>query len=246
MEMSTVIQSLNELEKLKLLLFDEDQYYIFEHIPKPFLIDPNAMKDGVNEEDDDSEEMEFDMNPDTICTNCHEKLSVHDSLPTEWKTMSPTQKKAQIQNNKDLHKKDLAVCKIDNQGNMNCIVEHKHNVRLISLTLVQKGTTVKHCKGYPPLKIEPKSKKKRKEEIIMSQNGFWDKNDSIDQKIKNFTRALNNIKSKEELNVIDQRLLNIMNQFDEEAESSSEEEVETTSTHQGNQVEVQGEGDGLV
>jgi hypothetical protein len=43
MEMNSVIQSLNELEKLKLLLFDQDQYFIFEHIPKPFLIDPNGM-----------------------------------------------------------------------------------------------------------------------------------------------------------------------------------------------------------
>jgi len=42
MEMSAVIKSLNELEKLKLLLFDKHQYYIFDHIPKPFLIDAQA------------------------------------------------------------------------------------------------------------------------------------------------------------------------------------------------------------
>ena len=65
MEMSTVIQSLNELEKLKLLLFDQDQYYIFEHIPKPFLIDPNAL--GKVDNDDDSEDYEIDMGPDAIC-----------------------------------------------------------------------------------------------------------------------------------------------------------------------------------
>lgn len=53
MEMSTVIKSLNELEKLKLLLFDKYQYYIFDHIPKPFLIDANAIKD----EDEDDEEI---------------------------------------------------------------------------------------------------------------------------------------------------------------------------------------------
>lgn len=51
----------------------------------------------------------------------------------------------------------------------------------------------------------------------------------MDQKIKNFTTALNNIKSKEELNVIDQRLLNVMNQFDDaeddEDDASSEEDL---------------------
>ena len=44
MEMSSVIQGLNELEKLKLLLFDQDQYFIFEHIPKPFLMDLTVTK----------------------------------------------------------------------------------------------------------------------------------------------------------------------------------------------------------
>lgn len=51
MEMSTVIKSLNELEKLKVLLFDEYQYYIFEHIPKPFIIDENALKDDEDDEE---------------------------------------------------------------------------------------------------------------------------------------------------------------------------------------------------
>ena len=39
MDLAKLINSLNELEKLKLLLFDEDQYYLFEHIPKPYLVD---------------------------------------------------------------------------------------------------------------------------------------------------------------------------------------------------------------
>lgn len=53
MEMSAVIKSLNELEKLKLLLFDKYQYYIFDHIPKPFLIDGNAINDDEEEEEGD-------------------------------------------------------------------------------------------------------------------------------------------------------------------------------------------------
>lgn len=44
LDLKTLITALNELEKLKLLLFDQDQYYLFEHIPKPFLIDANAAR----------------------------------------------------------------------------------------------------------------------------------------------------------------------------------------------------------
>ena len=54
--MPYLIRSLNELEKLKLLLFDEEQLFLFEHIPKPLLIDPDAVLDG----DDDESELEED------------------------------------------------------------------------------------------------------------------------------------------------------------------------------------------
>jgi hypothetical protein len=43
-DIRTIIDALNELEKLKLLLFDQDQYFLFEHIPKPFLMNAEAMK----------------------------------------------------------------------------------------------------------------------------------------------------------------------------------------------------------
>jgi hypothetical protein len=44
LEIRYVIHSLNELEKLKLLLFDENQYFLFEHIPKPYLINGEMVK----------------------------------------------------------------------------------------------------------------------------------------------------------------------------------------------------------
>ena len=44
LDLTTMITALNELEKLKLLLFDKYQYFLFEHIPKPFLIDSMAAK----------------------------------------------------------------------------------------------------------------------------------------------------------------------------------------------------------
>lgn len=43
-DVANIIYRLNELEKLKLLLFDEDQLHIFEHIPKPYLVNKKAMK----------------------------------------------------------------------------------------------------------------------------------------------------------------------------------------------------------
>ena len=51
LEIRQVIHSLNEIEKLKLLLFDEDQYKIFEHIPKPYLIDGMIARDLEQRED---------------------------------------------------------------------------------------------------------------------------------------------------------------------------------------------------
>lgn len=43
-DVANIINSLNELEKLKYLLFDEDQFYIFEHIPKPYLINSKVIR----------------------------------------------------------------------------------------------------------------------------------------------------------------------------------------------------------
>lgn len=53
LDMRNIIDSLNELEKLKLLLFDQDQYYLFSHIPKPILydqsfIDPNKKSQRIS------------------------------------------------------------------------------------------------------------------------------------------------------------------------------------------------------
>lgn len=44
--MKQIIRSLNELEKLKLLLFDDNQLFLFEHIPKPFLVNPQYKIDS--------------------------------------------------------------------------------------------------------------------------------------------------------------------------------------------------------
>lgn len=46
-DIRSVVDALDELEKLKLLLFDSDQYYLFQHIPKPFLIQEKAQKDDT-------------------------------------------------------------------------------------------------------------------------------------------------------------------------------------------------------
>ena len=48
------IKFMNELEKLKRLLFDENQYYLFEHIPKPILSDTAIL--GINDQNDKDSE----------------------------------------------------------------------------------------------------------------------------------------------------------------------------------------------
>lgn len=56
LDIAFIIKSISELEKLKLLLFDEDQYYLFEHIPKPFLVDTkSALRVCKKEEKNDEE-----------------------------------------------------------------------------------------------------------------------------------------------------------------------------------------------
>lgn len=99
MEISTVIQSLNELEKLKLLLFDEDQYYLFEHIPKPFLIDPNGIKGSdtvVNYEE------HFDKKSSAVCKNCQRMIKEHSSSLVEWEKVYPSRQKAVEEYKKEL------------------------------------------------------------------------------------------------------------------------------------------------
>lgn len=39
MDIRSITKTMIEFEKLKYLLFDSDQYFLFEHIPKPILFD---------------------------------------------------------------------------------------------------------------------------------------------------------------------------------------------------------------
>jgi hypothetical protein len=45
LDMKFLIKSLLEIEKLKLLLFDNDQNALFEHIPKPLLLEKGQLMD---------------------------------------------------------------------------------------------------------------------------------------------------------------------------------------------------------
>lgn len=47
LQIQNLIKALNELEKLKLLLFDKNQYVLFEHIPKPILMEKTSIF-GIN------------------------------------------------------------------------------------------------------------------------------------------------------------------------------------------------------
>lgn len=132
LDIAFIIKSISELEKLKLLLFDEDQYYLFEHIPKPFLVDV--------------------------------KSALKASLKSEVDEETP---------------------KIDSKK------EFKRRLkRQIS---------------------------KQNEDVFMSSNRFWQKSRmGEDLKLELFCRALNNIKEKKELNIIDKRLLNILKLYSDQ------------------------------
>lgn len=47
----------------------------------------------------------------------------------------------------------------------------------------------------------------------MSNNTFWKKSSNRQTKMKNFSNALDNIKKKNNWNIIDKRLLSIINEF---------------------------------
>lgn len=46
LDMTHFVKSLLEIEKLKLLLFDNDQYALFQHIPKPLLFERSLLEDS--------------------------------------------------------------------------------------------------------------------------------------------------------------------------------------------------------
>ena len=127
LEVRQVIHSLNEIEKLKLLLFDEDQYKIFEHIPKPYLID----------------------------------------------------------------------CSIANK-----LDENEAQSPQVSVTPARSKS-----------KTEIQTSEKRRQEFLMSNQSFWRKNLNRSKKMHNFSQALDSIKNKPELSIIDKRLLQIVNDF---------------------------------
>lgn len=56
LDMDTLLTAFNDIEKIKLLLFDEDQYCVFDHIQKPFIIDESlAVGNSKNKEVSDVE-----------------------------------------------------------------------------------------------------------------------------------------------------------------------------------------------
>jgi hypothetical protein len=51
LDLVNIIEAINELEKLKMLLFDLNQYSIFEHMPKPLLFDKKIIE--IEDKDED-------------------------------------------------------------------------------------------------------------------------------------------------------------------------------------------------
>jgi len=121
----SLIDSLNELQKLKMLLFDNDQLYIFENLPKPYLLDQKLM----TKLEDDSGLKEAD-------SSFKKRISMN-----------------------------------LNNG-------------------------------------------KIKKEILVTNNDFWKKHRDSEQQYSNLMCAFDNIKKKENLNMIDLKLLQFIDRFD--------------------------------
>ena len=44
LDIRNILYSMMEIEKLKLLFFDKDQYFIFQHLPRPIMFDKDIYK----------------------------------------------------------------------------------------------------------------------------------------------------------------------------------------------------------
>ena len=126
LDITNLIEKINEIEKLKLLLFDSDQLSIFEKIPKPYLLDRKMMKNIEKQID-----------------QCN--------LPG------------------------------DSPGR-NTIKEQAKEVAM-------------------------------QRDILVTNNAFWKKKQSDDKKIQNFVSACKNLRHKQNLNIIDKRLIELMEKY---------------------------------
>ena len=77
LDMTYFIKSLLEIEKLKLLLFDNDQYALFEHIPKPLLFEKGQILDNQQGENGQGNDLLMTHNS-SFWTSKNQKVQEHD------------------------------------------------------------------------------------------------------------------------------------------------------------------------
>ena len=142
MEIEYLIQSLNELEKLKLLLFDHHQRKLFELIPKPYLIDYSLR--GAN--------LPYEEDPENLRKD---EVNLKSDLDEEIKSKSASA-----------------------LSNSRRSIQHSEDIKKI---------------------------------LVSNSNGFWDKEGSDKHTAHNFSKALDAIRKKDKLNMIDERLFDVLN-----------------------------------
>ena len=176
LEVGSIVTGMNELEKLKSLLFDENQYYLFQNIQKPFLIGFDVMDNedeekDPEEEDDEQQSCTSEEQEVKIVSGQHELEFGSQESPTKLKSKSSSFKMSIKTKRKNKPKSDKK-------------------------------------------KLKKKKNKKKKENlrVLLSNQSFWNKDDNVQQNVKNFEKALDCINKKgNDKNVIDKRLLNYFN-----------------------------------
>ena len=162
LDIAFLIKSISELEKLKLLLFDEDQYHLFEKIPKPYLVDARTK------------------------LYKSKKSSLEGSHPSSRNVDEEASEPGKrSENDKLSDEEDPNQPKRDKKG--------------------EEGGE----KDFDP--------------VFISSSTFWNKSKiTNEEEMQRFSRALDNIRSKEEkgnLNPIDKRLMKILKLYRKDSEA---------------------------
>ena len=243
LEIGNLIRSLNELEKFKSLLFDQNQYYLFQNIQKPFLIAFDVMNEEEEEEltvintsngprrtsiakglESPAKSPEAQKSPEL------KKFTSADAIASSNREITPKSPKKSPYLSEPLEggrgqnsENRLSVPEVSiNGSNINSSKgigakrgSFSHRVGE-SITSFTKNLQER---GSQFLKVSRKKKqqlfrKKAKSRILLTNESFWNKNNDYVQNVENFAKAVDAIKKKgEDKNVIDKRLLNYFANF---------------------------------
>ena len=185
LEVGSIITGMNELEKLKSLLFDQNQYYLFQNIQKPFLIGFDVSLDA--EEDEEAQK----------------------STETE-ENQEEIRESGIISEKRELQRE----AEVEIAGEAQTVKIKQKTMVSSTTNFKRRGTKRRKVTMKIDKKTKKKRKKKKKKtsSVLLSNQSFWNKDDNVQKNFENFQKALDLIKGKgDDQNVIDKRLLSYFN-----------------------------------